>query len=239
MIRFVLVAIVIVPATIWYGFKIVWAVSRKRPNAECVCDWAPRAWARLILRASGVKVVLENAEAIDPERAQILVVNHNSWYDVLALTTYIPGQFVFVAKKEIADVPIFGAAVSACGHIYIDRQDRNRAVESLEMARRSLEDRTPTVIMFPEGTRSRTGELQAFKKGAFVLAIQTGVEVVPAAISGSREIMKKGSWLVRPGTVRIRFGDPIPVEGYTLDQRNELTLAARKALVALQSADPR
>ena len=91
--------------------------------------------------------------------------------------------------------------------------------------------------MFPEGTRSATGELQPFKKGACVLAIQTGVEVVPAAISGSREIMRKGSMLIHAGTVRICFGAPISVAGFDLEQRNELTQQAREALVALQSSD--
>jgi 1-acyl-sn-glycerol-3-phosphate acyltransferase len=98
-----------------------------------------------------------------------------------------------------------------------------------------LEDERPTIIMFPEGTRSPTGELQKFKKGAFVLAIQSGVDVVPAAISGSREVMRKGSFRIRPGTIRVRFGEPISVEGLGIEQRNELTARAREALLGLQS----
>jgi 1-acyl-sn-glycerol-3-phosphate acyltransferase len=90
--------------------------------------------------------------------------------------------------------------------------------------------------MFPEGTRSATGRLQPFKKGAFVLAIQAGVEVVPAAISGSHEVMRKGSLLVHPGTVRVRFGEPIDVGAYRLEQRDELTRRAREALLALQES---
>jgi 1-acyl-sn-glycerol-3-phosphate acyltransferase len=235
-IRFVLALIVIMPATAWYALRMIWAVSLGRPNAPCVCDSAPRRWALLLLRVSGVDVMLENEDAIDPTRAQILVANHVSWYDVLALVAYLPGRTVFVAKKELEGVPLFGAAVRACGHVFIDRQDRMQAVESLESARERLKDQSPTIIMFPEGTRSRTGELQAFKKGAFVLAIQTGVEIVPAAISGSRDVMRKGSWLIRSGTIRVRFGEPIETEGLQLDQRNELTLRAHEALAALQSA---
>lgn len=236
MIRLLLVLVVIVPATAWYAFKILWGVSRGGQKAVCVCDTAPRAWCSFLLRCSGVDVVLENAEAIDPERAQILVVNHTSWFDVLALTAHIPGPFVFVAKKEIEKVPLFGPAVRACGHVFIDRQDRARAFESLGSARRTLEETRPTVIMFPEGTRSATGRLQPFKKGAFVLAIQAGVEVVPAAISGSHEVMRKGSLLVHPGTVRVRFGEPIDVGEYRLEQRDELTRTAREALLALQES---
>jgi 1-acyl-sn-glycerol-3-phosphate acyltransferase len=93
--------VVIAPATIWYAVRIVWAVARRRPDAECVCDQAPREWARVLMRWAGVRVVLENAEVIDTSRPQILVANHNSWFDVLSLTAFIPGRYVFVAKKEL------------------------------------------------------------------------------------------------------------------------------------------
>jgi len=239
MLRLLMVVAAIVPATLYHGFRMIWAVYRQSPGAQCICASSPRRWARLLLRCSGTKVVLENAEAIDPHRAQILVANHVSWYDVLALAAFTPGRYLFVAKRELEDVPVFGRAVAACGHVFIDRKDRNRAVQSLEAARGMLEKESPTIIMFPEGTRSATGELQPFKKGAFVLAIQTGVDVVPAAISGSREIMKKGSLLIRPGTVRVRFGEPISVQGLSLDDRNDLTDRAWSSLRSLQaSANP-
>jgi 1-acyl-sn-glycerol-3-phosphate acyltransferase len=178
---------------------------------------------------------MENERVIDPDQAQILVVNHTSWFDVLVLIAYLPGRSIFVAKKELERIPLFGRAVRSCGHIFIDRRDRSQALDSLTLARKSLEDERPTIIMFPEGTRSPTGELQKFKKGAFVLAIQSGVDVVPAAISGSREVMRKGSFRIRPGTIRVRFGEPISVEGLGIEQRNELTARAREALLGLQS----
>ena len=233
MLRLLLVAFVIVPTTAYYGLRMLWAAYRNSPHAPCLCHKYPLTWARRLLRCAGANVVLENEQVIDPERPQILVANHVSWFDILALAGYLPGRSVFVAKKELMSLPVFGRAAKACGHIFIDRQDRTKAVESLRAARQMLEEESPTIIMFPEGTRSPTGELQQFKKGAFVLAIQTGVDVVPASISGSREIMKKGSLLVRPGTIRVRFGEPISVEGVGLENRNELTDRAREALVAL------
>ena len=230
MISLLRVLVVIVPATVYYAFCIAWGVWRGGEKARCVCSYVPRAWSSLMLKAARVDVVLENPEVIDEERPQVLVANHTSWFDVLALAAHLPGPYAFVAKKEIAKVPFFGPAVGACGHIYIDRGDRQAAMESLAVARQRLEDDGPTVIMFPEGTRSASGELQSFKKGAFVLALQTGTDVVPAAIFGSRETMRKGSLLVRPGTIRVRFGTPIPVGDYSLEQRNELTRDARAAL---------
>jgi 1-acyl-sn-glycerol-3-phosphate acyltransferase len=234
--RLLAVALAIVPATLYHGMRMMWAVYRDSPRASCVCDDAPRRWARLLLRCSGTSVVLENAGAIDPDHPQILVANHSSWFDVLALAAFLPGRYLFVAKRELERVPVFGRAVRACGHVFIDRGDRKRAVASLGLARELLEKESPTIIMFPEGTRSMTGELQSFKKGAFVLAIQTGVEVVPAAIFGSREIMRKGSLLIGPGTIRVRFGEPIGVVGLTLEDRNELTERARSSLASLQAS---
>jgi len=234
MIRLLGVFIWIVPATIWFGGRMIWAVLIGARNKRCICREAPRGWARQLLWISSAKVAFENLEVIDAERPQILVANHVSWYDVLALVS-IPGTSLFVAKKELAKVPIFGRAIGGCGHIFINRQDRNSAVESLAVARDLLEKESPTIIMFPEGTRSKTGELQTFKKGAFVLAIQTGVDIVPAAIIGSRDVMNKGSLKISPGTITVRFGTPIPVAGLDMDNRNELTERARAAVRALQA----
>jgi 1-acyl-sn-glycerol-3-phosphate acyltransferase len=236
-IGFLWVALVALPATIWYAGKVVWASRRERPDMPCICEAVARAWARLILRAARVRVELENAEVIDPDRPQVLVANHVSWFDVLALAAHIPGPFSFVAKKELEGIPLFGPAWLACGHISIDRQDRGSAIASLEAAGRRLEEDRPTVILFPEGTRSPTGELRGFKKGAFVLAIQAGVEVVPAAILGSRDVMAKGSWRIRTGrTITVRFGTPIPVEGLRMEDRDGLTGRARDAVAALLAA---
>ncbi len=237
MIRVIIIALAIVPATIWYGFKVLWHAYRGTPSSASVYDECPRAWSRLIMALSGVRVVYENVEAIDATRPQIVVANHTSWYDVLALTAFIPGRTVFVAKKELLDVPIFGRAAVACGHIFIDRKDRSAAIDSLQTAKKRLEDDRPTVITFPDGSRSRDGKLQTLKTGAFVLAIQAGVDIVPAAISGSREIMRKGSWKVNPGVVKVRFGAPIEASGLVAEDRNRLTDRARDELAALLAVD--
>lgn len=234
--RMFLVAIAVFPATAYYGGRILWSSFRGRARTDPIVESAPRRWANLLLRLSGVQVEPENEAVIDPERPQILVANHASWYDILALMAHTPGRSVFVAKKEIQKLPIFGRIVRASGHIFIDRSDRKRAVESLAAAKQRLEEESPTVIMFPEGTRTSTGELQPFKKGAFVLALQTGVDIVPTAILGSREALKKGSLVIRPGTIRVVYGEPIPVSGLDIEDRNELTEQTRTALAGLLAA---
>jgi len=236
LIRFMAMVTLGVPATIWYATRIAWAVYRKADNAACVCAEVPRTWARLLLRVAGVSIEVEAADNIDPTAPQVVVANHSSWFDPLVLAGFCPGPYVFVAKKEVARVPFFGMALRACGHIYIDRSDRDLAVESLEVARERLEDDGPSIIMFPEGTRSATGELQRFKKGTFVLAIQAGAEVVPAALIGARDVMKKNDLLVHPGVIRLRFGTPIPVDSYDFEQRDELADRAWLSLRDLLSA---
>ena len=235
MIRLLAVFVWIIPATIWFGGRMIVAVVIGARNRRCICRNSPRGWARQLLWLSSTNVVFENAEVIHTDRPQILVANHSSWYDVLALAS-VPGNAVFVAKKELAKIPVFGRALRECGHVFVDRGDRNAAVASMSAARDLLEKESPTVIMFPEGTRSKSGDLQKFKKGAFVLAIQTGVDIVPAAIIGSRDVMNKESLKISPGTITVRFGAPIRVEGLRMDDRNALTERARNAVLELQAA---
>jgi 1-acyl-sn-glycerol-3-phosphate acyltransferase len=236
MIGFLRVALVGAAVTVWYSLLILWAAYRKSDDLPCRCEEIPRRWARFILRLADVRLEVENLERIVPDRPQILVANHTSYFDVLALCHIVPGKVRYVGKQELTKIPFFGPAWMACGNISIDRQDKARAMESLALARRRLEEDRPTVILFPEGTRSPTGELRAFKKGAFVLAIQTGTEVVPAAILGTRGIMRKGSWAIHRGrTIRVRIGEPISVAGLRMEDRNELTRRAHAAVAALQS----
>lgn len=220
--------------TLFYAGRIT-LLSYVRPcRLEVFCDEAPRIWSKGILRTAGVTVELEGTEHIAPDRPQIVVANHASWFDVFALSAHFPGVYHFVAKEELASIPVFGRAWISCGHIAIDRADRSSAIESLDRAARKIRSEDATIIMFPEGTRSPTGALQAFKKGAFVLAIQAGVPVVPLAIHGSHDVMPKGSWLVRPGTIRIRIGEPISVEGMTMKDRNILLDRAWSRVAALK-----
>lgn len=222
MTRLVVLGLTVVPVTLWYIARIMWGIRPGAPDPAWAVDELPRRWARALLRLAGVGVRFENADSLDPDVPQVLVANHTSWFDVLTLAAYLPGRYCFVAKKEVRKIPFLGYTIERCGHIFIDRSDHQKALESLEEARRKLERDKPTVIMFPEGTRSETGELQRFKKGAFVLAIQTGADVVPAAITGSRAVMRKHSFLIHSGTITVRLGEPIPVRSLTAADRDEL-----------------
>ncbi len=234
MIRTLWVFAVGVTWTALYGVHMIVATRFGFRNAQCICDHHPREWGRKILRAARCPVELTGAEHLDAEAPQILVSNHESWFDVFTLAASLPGRYRFVAKKELSSVPIFGRAFESCGHVSVDRGDRGAAVESLDLAARQIRSDSSSIVMFPEGTRTRTGALQRFKKGAFVLAIQAGVPVVPVAIVGSRAIMPKGAWTVKPGEIEVRIGEPIEVEGLAHGDRDTLLRRAFEAVAELR-----
>lgn len=209
-------------ATLWYAGAMVVRSHVWRRGLYRACDRAARGWARAILWASGVRVRVEGAENLRTDGAQILVANHESWFDVFALAAALPVRYRFVAKKELEGIPVFGRAWTSCGHVSVDRGNREAAVEAMEQAWREIREERFTMILFPEGTRSPDGTLQPFKKGAFVLAIQGQVPLVPAAVVGGRRVMAKGEKRIRPGPMLIRIGKPIPTEGTTLRDRNRL-----------------
>lgn len=210
----------------------VW-LGRRGENVVPLCERAGRFWSGGILRMAGVRVRFEGLEKVDWERPQVVVANHQSWFDVFALAAHLPGRTRFVAKEELARIPVFGPAWQACGHISINRKDRNEAISSLDRAGGRVSDEGLVMILFPEGTRSPDGRLQPFKKGAFVLAIKTGVPVVPLGISGSRKIMPKGSFRIRPGEIVIRVGDPIEVDDLARRDRNRLMTESRQRVLRL------
>lgn len=222
----------------WYASRILLAALRRSPDLRELSQEIPRRWARGILRAARVPVEVTGLENLPDEGSAILVANHESWFDVFALVASLPVDYRFVGKVELTRIPLFGPAWVASGHIAIDRRDREKAIESLARAGEILHREPVVVVMFPEGTRSPDGELLPFKKGAFVLAGQTGVPLVPTGIRGSRAVMPKGSWRVRPGTIRVRIGHPIATTGMGAEERDRLLAAARASVQELRSALP-
>lgn len=208
----------------------------RAPWAHDHCSRASSFWGRAMIRLAGVKVTLEGATREKMDRPLVVVANHQSWFDVFVLGGLLPGRARFVAKEELRRIPLFGAAWETCGHIRVNRGDRAEAVRSLNEAGTRIRDERLNVILFPEGTRSPDGHLLPFKKGAFVLAIQTGVPLLPVGISGSRAVMPKGSFRIRPGEIRVRVGEPIDVEGLTLADRDRLLARARRDILALMDA---
>lgn len=221
-------------ATFFYAGKMVLRTYFWRRRLHRACDRAARSWAKAILRAAGVKVRFQGLENLSLESPQIVVANHQSWFDVFSLAAELPVRYRFVAKKELGTIPVFGKAWKSCGHVSVDRGNREAAIEALDQAWREVHEEKLTMILFPEGTRSPDGRLKAFKKGAFVLAIQGQVPLVPVAVLGSREIMAKAESRIRSGEILIKIGRPISTQGATIRERNRLMQDCWEAVHALK-----
>ncbi len=220
--RTILYLITVVAATVWYGTKaIVAGLLRIRPARGSPYDAWQRGWGKVVLWASGVKVSTVGLERVPRDRSLVFISNHQSFFDILAIVTVLPPGTRFVAKKELLKVPIFGPAMRSAGHVIIDRQNRPAAFEAYEEAARGINEGLNAVV-FAEGTRSRTGKLQPFKKGPFVLAIAAGAPVVPVYCANTFDILPKGKFRVRPRPVTIYFGEPISTDGLGYDDREAL-----------------
>jgi 1-acyl-sn-glycerol-3-phosphate acyltransferase len=191
--------------------------------------WAARSWVRWILPLCRVEVQCEGLEALDPEQPYVFMSNHQSVFDVAAIISTLPVAYRFVAKRELTWIPFFGWALVLGRQVIVDRGNRVRSVESLERAAEQIRSGI-SVIIFPEGTRSATGSLGAFKSGGFHLAIRAGVPVFPIGVSGSRHIAAKKSLQIRSGRIRVCYGKPIPTTGLTMADRNALKESVRAAI---------
>lgn len=190
-----------------------------------------RAWARWILATCGIEVDAEGIEKLTSNQAYVVMSNHQSVFDIVALVATLPISFRFVAKRELTHIPFFGWGLIAAGHIIIDRRQNARSVESLTRAAARVRAGT-SVIIFPEGTRSKTLSMRPFKSGGFHLAIQAGVPILPASISGTRRITPRGSLRVESGRILVRYGKPIATAGLPLEDREDLKQQVRRAIVA-------
>lgn len=224
--------------TLWYASQ-VWAMAlfRRHEALRCRCEGIQRGWAKAVLRKAGITVRIEGGEHLSEGVGRIIVSNHESWFDVFALAAFLPCDYRFVAKKELRRIPIFGASWVACGHVSIDRGDHESAVESLSAAGDQINEHRFSMVMFSEGTRSRDGSLGTFKRGAFVLAIQAGVPIVPVAVLGSRHIMRKGSFRIRKGEIVVKIGEPVSVEGLKHRDRTWLQEKVRERIVELRGGE--
>lgn len=174
-----------------------------------------QSWSRWILWASDTPLIVHGLDNVQPEEPQVVVSNHVSGYDIFAIAAALPVPFAFVAKKELERIPFFGTAWKAAGHISIDRSNRQQAVQSLQRAGERIRREKSTVIIYPEGTRSRTGELLEFKKGAFMLAAEAQVPVVPTVVVGTREIVDSRRWRIHPRPIHLYFEPPVSTAGYS------------------------
>lgn len=191
--------------------------------------WCAQVWCRLIARTAGARVRVHGAERIRPGVSYVFLSTHQSYMDIPAMLGYLPAQLRIAAKKVLFYIPFMGWHLARAGHIPIDRSSTQNAVASMRSAASYLHDGICAFI-FPEGTRSRDGVLQPFKKGGFKLAIQAGAPIIPVTIIGSRQVLPRDSIIFRPGPIEMHVDEPIPTEGLTDDDIEALMRLVRAAM---------
>jgi len=218
----------IILATIIYG-SISLAISFFDSTGTVQIRVA-RAWARMLLRVSGVRVHVEGLEHIDPNGSYVFISNHLSYMDTPVALANIPVQFRFLAKRGLFQIPFLGTHLSRAGHIPVPREDPRAAVRTMQTAAEVIKKKKVSLLIFPEGGRSRDGVLQAFKEGGVYIAIRAGVPVVPTIIIGTREVLPYGGGAPHAGTVTLRILQPIETTQYSLKDRGALTERLRNLI---------
>jgi 1-acyl-sn-glycerol-3-phosphate acyltransferase len=193
-----------------------------------------RWWGRSLLRIAHIPVRVEGLEHLDPDQAYVYAANHRSNFDIYVLVSLLPGKILFVAKKSLFHVPVFGQALTRMGSVSVDRSNLQEAIRSLNLAT-ALVRGGSSMIIFPEGTRGTSRELLPFKKGVFVMALKAGQPIVPISISGTRFIQPRGSLRVRPGPVRLVISPP--VFPHDFPRKEDLMEAVRQAIAAHYDPD--
>jgi len=209
-------------------FCILYALVRRSPD---ILYAAGRTGSRLGLCLGGVKVVVRGRENIEAGTTCLFLANHQSYCDPPALFVSIPRNVRLILKKELRRLPLLGLIMEMGGFVFIDRKDRVQSISGMKQAVQQLQQ-GHSFLIYPEGTRTRTGELGPFKKGPFVMAIESGTPIVPISVKGSFEIMPPNRFKVKPGTVVVTFHPPIATNGLLLADREVLTERVRETIRA-------
>ncbi|HEY9403641.1 MAG TPA: lysophospholipid acyltransferase family protein, partial [Pyrinomonadaceae bacterium] len=191
---------------------VAWMAGR-REWVYPIALWGARQWLRL----SGMRVRVRGLEQLDPRQTYIFIANHRSYLDTATLFAYTGRRVGLFAKKELLKVPILGVGMGFVNIMAIDRSNRERALDTVRAATERIRSGVSFGV-FAEGTRARPGELLPFKKGAFYMAIETGVSVVPVAMKNTDRLMGKGEGTARPGTIEMVILPPVETRGLSTDE---------------------
>ena len=192
-----------------------------------------RVWAKIILFFSGIPYTINGLENLDTKKNYIFAGNHASGFDILLAFAGLPYWLVSIAKIELRSIPILGWVMRAARHIFVDRSNHDNAIKSLEKAKESLYALPRSVLLFPEGTRTKDGSLGVFKRGGLLLGIQAGIPIVPIAFVGTFDVLEKGSWSLKKLPIELRIGKPITTESFSYETRRDMAERIKESVKVL------
>ncbi len=201
--------------------SLILVVTRRKYDTDLI-NRILRAWADTWLKPAGAELTISGQEHIDPGTSYVVVANHLSNFDVMACLKAIPLPIRYLAKKELFSIPILAPAMRAVGIVEVDRQARGAAIESVNIQSARVIERGDSLIIYPEGTRSRDGRIRTFKKGAFTMAVAAGMPILPVTIHGTWEMWRPGGKTIRSGKITMIIDPPIPTAGLDREQTEAL-----------------
>lgn len=180
--------------------------------------YPPRLWAKCWCVLFFVKVEVENREYIDENTSYVFVANHQSAYDIFSIYGYLNHNFKWMMKKSLERIPFVGMACRCAGHIMVDRSSASAVKHTMDMAQETLRGGM-SLVVFPEGARSWNGSMRSFKKGAFKLAVEFGLPIVPITINGAFDVMPRYTYMIKPGKITLTVHKPImpSVDGHNME----------------------
>ena len=224
-------AVILIPFSIFVLASVATVLIFIRGGERIINGPVAKYWARIVIWLAAARVTVHGAGNIHTtEESYIVVMNHQSNMDIPVIVHSLPLQLRFIGKIELKKVPVFGSALIKAGHYLIDRSDHQKATEGIRAAGEALKQRGVSVVFAPEGTRSSDGKLLPFKKGAFVMAIETGIPILPVTIDGSRLSLAKGSLWARPADVTVTIHEPVITDSLTYADRDELSEKVREIM---------
>ena len=210
-------------------------ISIKLSNNKNNFKYYSIKWSEMLIKTSGVQLEIRGKKNIKDNKNYIFAPNHSSFMDFPVLFVAVNKYLVFVAKKELRKIPIFKSILSISGSIFVDRENTNDAIDSLDELKSDIKNTPRSVVVFPEGTRSNLNQLKSFKKGAAVLSINTGLPIIPVYIMGSFDWWNTKNFRKNSNKIVVNFGKPIITENKQYEDRKNITNSIKKEIIKLQN----
>ena len=210
-------------------------ISIKLSNNKNNFKYYSIKWSEMLIKTSGVQLEIRGKKNIKDNKNYIFAPNHSSFMDFPVLFVAVNKYLVFVAKKELERIPIFKSILSISGSIFVNRDNTNDAIDSLDELKSDIKNTPRSVVVFPEGTRSNLNQLKSFKKGAAVLSINTGLPIIPVYIMGSFDWWNTKNFRKNSNKIVINFGKPIITENKQYEDRKNITNSIKKEIIKLQN----
>lgn len=192
-------------------------------------------WARSFCWLMFIPVEVRGLENIQKGQSYVFVSNHQSAFDIFVIYGYLPVIFKWLMKQELRKIPLVGSACAAAGHIFIDRKNPQAAIESLQHVEAALVNGVSTVI-FPEGTRTKDGQVGQFKRGAFQIALDLNLPIVPISLTGCYEVMNRYAWHITHHPIKMKIGKPIDLQAISNSQNGKQSTISNEAIELVRQA---